>query len=161
VFTQVLIAQNTITVKVLSKENKETIVGASVYIKNTTKGSTTNLEGIATINNITNGKQIVVVSFIGFETIEKMYLFPLKKNTIIIELHEDESTLETVEILSTRSKRSIAQIPTRVEVISGEELGEKAVMNSANIAMLLRESTGIQMQQTSELLQTKVSEFKD
>lgn len=148
-FTQTLIAQNTITVKVLSKENKETIVGASVYIKNTTKGSTTNLEGIATINNITNGKQIVVVSFIGFETIEKIYLFPLKKNTIIVELHEDESTLETVQILSTRSKRSIAQIPTRVEVISGEELGEKAVMNSANIAMLLRESTGIQMQQTS------------
>ncbi len=149
VFAQTLIAQNTVTVKVISKDHQEIVVGASVYIKNTTKGSTTNLEGIATISNIESGKQILVISFIGFETFEKVYTFPLENNTITIELHEDESTLDTVEISSTRSKRTIAQIPTRVEVISGEELGEKAVMNSANIAMLLRESTGIQMQQTS------------
>ena len=149
VFAQTLIAQNTVTVKVISKDHQEIVVGASVYIKNTTKGSKTNLEGIATISNIESGKQILVISFIGFETFEKVYTFPLENNTITIELHEDESTLDTVEISSTRSKRTIAQIPTRVEVISGEELGEKAVMNSANIAMLLRESTGIQMQQTS------------
>ncbi|MFN0729298.1 TonB-dependent receptor [Polaribacter gochangensis] len=149
VFAQTLIAQNTVTVKVISKDHQEIVVGASVYIKNTTKGSTTNLEGTATISNIESGKQILVISFIGFETFEKVYTFPLENNTITIELHEDESTLDTVEISSTRSKRTIAQIPTRVEVISGEELGEKAVMNSANIAMLLRESTGIQMQQTS------------
>ncbi len=31
----------------------------------------------------------------------------------------------------------------------GEELGEKAVMNSSNIGMLLRETTGVQIQQTS------------
>ncbi|WP_347174338.1 TonB-dependent receptor [Polaribacter uvawellassae] len=149
VFVQTLAAQNSVTVKVISKDHQETVVGASVYIKNTTKGSTTNLEGIATIDNIENGKHILVISFVGFETFEKAYTFPLENNTITIELHEDESTLDTVEISSTRSKRTIAQIPTRVEVISGEELGEKAVMNSANIAMLLRESTGIQMQQTS------------
>ena len=149
VFAQILTAQNKITVKVISKDHKETVVGASVYIKNTTLGSTTNIDGIATINNIENGKQILIVSFIGFETFEKAYTFPLENNTILVALHEEESNLDTVEITSTRSKRAIAQIPTRVEVISGEELGEKAAMNSANIAMLLRESTGIQMQQTS------------
>lgn len=149
VFVQTLVAQNNISVKVISKDHKETVVGASVYIKNTTLGSTTNIDGIATISNIKNGKQTLIVSFIGFETFEKVMTFPLENNTIIIELHEEESTLDTVEISSTRSKRTIAQTPTRVEVISGEELGEKAAMNSANIAMLLRESTGIQMQQTS------------
>ncbi len=149
VFTQALFAQNTITVKVLSKAHKEIVIGASVYIKNTTNGSTTDLEGIATIKNIANGNNTIVISFIGYETFEKVYTFPLNTTIITIELHEDEETLDTVVIASTRSKRSIATIPTRVEVISGEELGEKAVMNSANIAMLLRESTGIQMQQTS------------
>jgi len=118
-------------------------------LKRPPKEAKQHLAGIATISNIESGKQILVISFIGFETFEKVYTFPLENNTITIELHEDESTLDTVEISSTRSKRTIAQIPTRVEVISGEELGEKAVMNSANIAMLLRESTGIQMQQTS------------
>jgi len=43
----------------------------------------------------------------------------------------------------------VRKIPTRVEFISSEELGEKAIMNPTNISMVLRESTGIQMQQTS------------
>src|SRR5690606_34386217 len=37
--------------------------------------------------------------------------------------------------------------PTRVEVIAGEELEEKANMNSSNITMLLKETPGIQVQQ--------------
>lgn len=143
-----LLAQNSITIKVISDEN-EPLPGASIFIKNTTIGSVTNLNGLATINNFSNGKQTFVISFIGFESVEKTLDFPTKQTQIIVELHEDEESLEEVVIQSTRSKRSIAEIPTRIEVIGAEELGEKAVMNSANIAMVLRESTGIQMQQTS------------
>ncbi|WP_425658380.1 TonB-dependent receptor [Tenacibaculum ascidiaceicola] len=141
-------AQNSVEFKVISDE-KEPVIGASVYIKNTILGEETNLDGIAIINNIPNGKQTFVVSFMGFETVEKVITFPTTKKQFIIELHEDEETLEAVVIQSTRSKRAIAEIPTRIEVVGAEELGEKAVMNSANIAMVLRESTGIQMQQTS------------
>lgn len=148
VFTMQLIAQNSITVKVISDE-KEALIGTSVLIKNTTLGSETNFDGFATINNIPNGKQTLVVSFVGFETVEKKITFPTTKTQIIVELHEDEESLEEVVIQSVRSKRTIAKIPTRIEVVGAEELGEKTVMNSANIAVALRESTGIQMQQTS------------
>ena len=57
--------------------------------------------------------------------------------------------MEEVIVTATRSSRTIEESPTRIEFLAAEELGEKAVMNSTNIAMLLRESTGIQMQQTS------------
>jgi iron complex outermembrane receptor protein len=148
-FANGILAQNSITIKAISKEDKEPLIGASVYIKNTTNGATTDLDGLANITNITNGKHTIVVSFIGFETIEKEIQFPIAYKVLTVELHEDESTLDTVIIASTRSKRTIGKTPTRVEVIGGEELGEKNIMNSANIAMLLKESTGIQMQQTS------------
>ncbi|TDQ25798.1 TonB-dependent receptor [Tenacibaculum caenipelagi] len=141
-------AQNLVEFKILSDE-KEPIVGASVYLKNTTLGTETDFNGLARINSVPNGKQTFVVSFIGFETIEKTIVFPTTKKQFTLELHESEETLDAVVIQSARSKRTIAEIPTRIEVIGAEELGEKAVMNSANIAMLLRESTGIQMQQTS------------
>ena len=36
-----------------------------------------------------------------------------------------------------------------MSLLAAEELGEKAIMNPTNISMVLRESTGIQMQQTS------------
>lgn len=63
--------------------------------------------------------------------------------------HEEEEDLEEVQISSTRSNRSISDIPTRVEFIAGEELDEKANMKPGDIRMLLAESTGIQTQQTS------------
>lgn len=141
-------SQNSVEFKVISDE-KEPIVGASVYIKNSTIGTETNLDGIAVLNNISNGTHTFVISFIGFETVEKEVSFPTSEKQITVELHEDEETLDAVVIQSTRSKRTIAEIPTRIEVVAAEELGEKAIMNSANIAMVLRESTGIQMQQTS------------
>lgn len=68
---------------------------------------------------------------------------------VICELEEADHELEEVMIMANRSRRSIRRVPTRVEVIGGEELTEKNAMNSTNISMVLRESTGIQMQQTS------------
>ena len=148
VFTINLIAQNSVAVKVISDE-KYSLPGASIFVKNTIIGAETDLDGLATINNIPNGEQTLIISFIGFKTVEIIIQFPFLKPQLIIELYEDEESLEEVVIQSTRSKRSITEIPTRIEVVSAEELGEKAIMNSANIAMVLRESTGIQMQQTS------------
>jgi iron complex outermembrane receptor protein len=57
--------------------------------------------------------------------------------------------VEEIVITSTRSKRSFEQQPTRVEVLGAEELGEKANMKPGDIRMLLNESTGIYVQQTS------------
>jgi outer membrane receptor for ferrienterochelin and colicins len=62
---------------------------------------------------------------------------------------EEGENLAEVVIGATRSSRTMANIPTRVEVISGEELDEKGNMKPGDIRMLLAESTGIQTQQTS------------
>ena len=148
-FSNTLLAQNKVQVKVISKETKEIIFGANVFVKNTKLGNTTDFDGLTTISNIKNGTQILLISYVEFKTVERKLVFPRNNSIVIIELDEDAETLETIVIQSTRSKRSIAKIPTRIEVVGAEELGEKAIMNSANIAMVLRESTGIQMQQTS------------
>lgn len=60
-----------------------------------------------------------------------------------------ESELGTVTVSSTRSSRSIRDIPTRIEFIGGEELAEKSNMKPGDIRMMLSESTGIQTQTTS------------
>jgi iron complex outermembrane receptor protein/outer membrane receptor for ferrienterochelin and colicins len=56
---------------------------------------------------------------------------------------------EIVIISTTRTSESIATLPTRVEVIGDEEVDEKNNMRPANVSMLLHESTGMQVQQTS------------
>jgi outer membrane receptor for ferrienterochelin and colicins len=147
-FAGYVLSQNTITFEV-KEESGETLIGASVIIKGTTKGTTSDAKGEAKLENIPNGEIEFVISFVGYEEAEIALSFPENNNkTIEIELEEGEE-LEEVIISATRSSRTIEDIPTRVEAITGEELGEKAAMNSSNIGMLLSETTGVQIQQTS------------
>lgn len=60
-----------------------------------------------------------------------------------------EEEVEEIVITSTRGKRSFADLPTRVEVLGSEEINEKTNMKPGDIRMLLNESTGIYVQQTS------------
>ncbi|WP_378173784.1 TonB-dependent receptor plug domain-containing protein [Aquimarina sp. SS2-1] len=135
-------------VKVVSKSNNEPLVGATIYIKEIDKGGITDFNGIATINNIPNGSYNIDISFLGFESIEKTIEIPYPE-LLVIKLQEGGEALEEVILQSNRSTRTIKRIPTRIEFIGAEELGEKNAMNATNISMVLRESTGIQMQQTS------------
>ena len=52
-------------------------------------------------------------------------------------------------ISKTRTSRTIQNAPTRVETIELEEIDEKSNMRPSNVSMILHESTGIQVQQTS------------
>lgn len=61
----------------------------------------------------------------------------------------EDSDIEEIVVTSTRSRRSFEDQPTRVEVLGGEEINEKANMKPGDIRMLLNESTGIHVQQTS------------
>ena len=64
-------------------------------------------------------------------------------------LSAQDEEIEEIVVTSTRSRRSFEALPTRVEVLGGEEINEKANMKPGDIRMLLNESTGIHVQQTS------------
>ncbi len=69
-----IIANNdngTISGLVLNKEDKETLIGATIRIKDQKLGAYTNKSGFYTIKNIPPGKYILTVSSVGFEKIEK------------------------------------------------------------------------------------------
>lgn len=143
-------SQNNFRARILDGETNTPLQGANAVIKGTAIGDTANEEGLIEINNISNGNQTVVFSYVGFETSEMTYEFPLSDDGIkTIYLYSAGEQMDAVFINSTRSRRTIADLPTRVEVISGEELGEKGNMKPGDIRMLLNETTGIQTQQTS------------
>ena len=143
-------SQNTFNATILDKNTKEPLIGTVASIQGTTLGGMADNKGHLTISNIPDGKQVIVFSLIGYEALKDTLTFPLSDQkeyeALLIPSQEE---LEEVIISSTRSSRIIADIPTRVEVISGEELDEKATMKPGDIRMQLNESTGIQVQQTS------------
>jgi outer membrane receptor for ferrienterochelin and colicins len=145
-----LFGQNTMKAVIKDSKTNESLIGATAVLSRTEKVATTDVNGLLTLINIPNGKQIIEFRYIGYEIRKDTVEFPLTTSDPIIILLKAE-TVELVEVVvsSTRSSRTIQEIPTRIEFISGEELDEKSNMRVGDIRILLSESTGIQTQQTS------------
>lgn len=151
-FTAMTYAQNTYKAVIKDAKTNQILAGATVKILGTTLGTTSDNTGSVTITGIPSGKQIVQHSYVGFQTKTDTLTFPLAETTILtilLKAAKEDEELEEVVISATRSSRTIDNIPTRIEVIAGEELDEKGNMKPGDIRMLLAESTGIQTQQTS------------
>ena len=137
-----------IRIKIISEPENDPLLGATVYFEAMGKGTVTDFNGMANFTNIPDGEHLIVVSYLGFETLKTTIKTPSNK-ALIFKLKSKGNELDEVVIQSTRSTRTVKKIPSRIEFIGAEELEEKATMNPTNISMVLRESTGIQMQQTS------------
>ncbi|MFP4091686.1 MAG: TonB-dependent receptor [Cyclobacteriaceae bacterium] len=142
-------SQHTIHFRIVDADSDEPLPGATATPEGTDKGGVADTSGLLTITNIPAGEQNFVISYVGYQSQERTFEVPVQADEPIQVALEEGEELEEVVVTATRSSRTIDDIPTRIEVLTAEELGEKAVMNSTNIAMLLRESTGILMQQTS------------
>lgn len=59
-----------ITGKILEDETGEPLIGANVVVKNTTKGTVTDLNGEFTVDGINAGEVTLVISYISFESKE-------------------------------------------------------------------------------------------
>lgn len=144
----VVFCQNIFKATILDGDSQEPLTGVNVYFETLEKGGVTGLNGKIEIRNLPDGNYEVRVTYIGYQEKEIEVLLP-QTGPLNILLESRSEELEAITVTTTRSSRLIQDLPTRLEAIAAEELGEKAFMNSTNISMLLRESTGIQMQQTS------------
>ncbi len=140
-------AQHTIQLSVKDKKEKNPLAGTAVTISALKKTAISDSLGRILFNNVPEGNHVIKLSYVGMEEMEISITVP-QVNEIILFLEEAEEHEEVI-VTATRISRSISDIPTRVETISGEELTEKGNMKPGDIRMLLNESTGIQTQQTS------------
>jgi outer membrane receptor for ferrienterochelin and colicins len=135
---------------IIKDAEKKPLQSATASIKTLNKSAGADSSGFVTLINIPTGKFEVMFSYVGFEEKIILFEFPIVNDSIVeIELIETAREETEVIVTSTRTSRSIANIPTRIETISGEELEEKGNMKPGDIRMMLNESTGIQTQQTS------------
>lgn len=138
----------TIKIKVTDTETKEAIAGVSIVSRAFENASSTTATG-ETWLKLPEGKTILTFSHVGYHLKDVVVTVPFTDSFLWVQLAAKEEEEEAVVIQSTRSSRTIQDIPTRVEFIAGEELDEKANMKPGDIRMVLTESTGIQTQQTS------------
>ncbi len=132
------------------KSGNEILAGTSLSVKGTDKGTMADSNGLLSIRNLPDGKQVFVFSHIGYKPKEIGYSFPVSLTMpVTIELEPDNESIDEIIVQTTRTGRNLGKIPTRIEVVSPDELDEKGTMKPGDIRMLLNESTGITTQQTS------------
>jgi outer membrane receptor for ferrienterochelin and colicins len=141
--------KSTVKLSIRNEETKEAVAGATVSVKETAIKAVTGADGRAELSNIPDGEQIIEVFSAGFETQELKLAFPLTDRSERVVFIKVSYEAGEVIINTTRTGREIEDTPTRVEAIDEEEVDEKSSMRSSNVSMILNESTGIKVQQTS------------
>ena len=144
-------AQHTFETYIKDEHNREPLPGVSVYFPELEKGGASDSDGFISIPGIPTGKYTIEFRYMGYGSLQIEQTFPVPANDLplVFYLSPTHETMDEVVLTSTRSTRTIEDIPTRIEFIAGEELAEKGNMKPGDIRMLLNESTGIQTQQTS------------
>ncbi len=146
---------NSIKVVIKNEGTKQVEVGAVVALKGTEITVATDVNGKAELRGVPDGEQTIEISAAGYETRELKLTFPLddpSERTVFIKVNFEAGN---VIINTTRAGREIDDTPTRVEAIDEEEVDEKTSMRASNVSMILSESTGIKVQQTSAVSQTQ------
>ena len=152
---QLTLAQSTLKITIKDEGTKEPVAGATVSVKDSGISGTTDAQGGAQLSSIPDGEQTIVIFSPGYETKELKLTFPLTGPPETVVYIKVTNEVGEVTIISTRTGREIDDVPTRVEAIDEEEVDEKTNMRPANVSMVLNESTGIKVQQTSATSNTQ------
>lgn len=117
-----------VTGVVVSAEDDQPVIGASVLVKGTTHGSITDLDGRYTIENIPSGKQTLVVSFVGMKTIEVAIT---NRNMPKISLKSDTQLIDEVVVVGYGIQKKV-NMTGAVSSVSMGQIENRPVTNATN-----------------------------
>lgn len=126
------------------------VIGATIRIENTMYGAKSNSNGFFHLPKVEAGTYELSVKANGFESLLRQVILQANDSMyLVITLHPHHTEGEEIVITGTRTMRSIADVPVRVEVIPEEELQEKVMMEASSVSMALNETPGIRVQASS------------
>ena len=147
IFSSIALAQTgSIRGKVLDSTNDSPLIGANVVIKNTTKGSATDVEGKFEINNLDPGQYTLMVSYIGYKNYEEIFKINqnqnLEKNLL---LKPEAIEMETYVVTASRRRERVEDAPAAISVISKTEIRRES---NTNLGDYLKGTKGIDFTQS-------------
>ncbi len=114
------------------KLNDSTSVsGATIVIKGTTLGTTTDNNGFYYINKIKPGTYTLRISLLGYETQEKPVKILNGKNSADFLLRESDINLNEVVVTGTKSEKMLKNVPVLTQVISARQMLNLGITNVA------------------------------
>ncbi|BDD10774.1 SusC/RagA family TonB-linked outer membrane protein [Fulvitalea axinellae] len=108
-------------------EEKEPLIGVTVFEKGTTNGSVTDINGDYMIS--VNTGSTLVFQFVGYTTVEEQIG---NRSSINVELKEDVQQLEDVVVTALGIERQAKSLGYATQAMKGSDIAVKASPNIAN-----------------------------
>jgi outer membrane receptor for ferrienterochelin and colicins len=113
------ISDEHVTGHVVNRTSKEYIPFINISLKGTTLGTVTDATGHYFLKNLPTGKYLMVISGVGYKSIEKeIDLTSVKSIEMDFEMEEDQIMLESVVVSANRNETKRKEAPTIVNIIS-------------------------------------------
>ena len=104
--------------RVIDSQTKEPLIGASVYVKGSTTGVATDLDGCFSISVPEGKKPLLEVSYVSYETVE---VIAVQGKEIVIELSDAMNQLEGVQVVAYGQQRKTS-VTGAITSISSDDL---------------------------------------
>lgn len=142
------VGEGTVRVRVATEDGPE----PGVTVRSGERMILTDAAGEAVLR-LPAGSREVIARKLGFEEVEGAVVVVAGGEAVIeFLLVEGAEELEEIVVTSTRGERRIEDEPIRVEVLTREEVEEKVLMTPGDVAMMLNETSGLRVQNTSPAL---------
>ncbi|MBN1925393.1 MAG: TonB-dependent receptor [Prolixibacteraceae bacterium] len=129
---------------VKSVSTKEHIPFATITVKGTHMGTTSDATGHYKLAHLPVGKNIIVAQVMGYKSQEKEVIMEAGKGVeLYFELEDDVLNLEQVVITGTRTEHFIKDVPVRTEVITAKAIENK---NACNLYQALEGTPGVRVE---------------
>ncbi len=116
------------------------ILGATISIKGTTSGGTSDFDGNFSFTTDATGEKTVLVSFIGYDSFEKLVSLNGSIINLDVVLKEGATSLDEVVLTATSTTRSQKETPLSITSFSAKKLAQKGTSSQADV---LRSVPGI------------------
>lgn len=144
-----LFAQGTGSVggKITDSQTSETLIGATIMIKGTTKGTTTDTDGSYLLDNVGAGKITLVVSYVGYSSKESpVTLAAGQKLTLDFAISTDLIGLDQIVVTGVVNSKSALESSVNVSTLKPKAIEEFGAVTTAEIFKAIpgihSESTG-------------------
>ncbi len=122
---EVLAQQRVITGQVITEEDGIGLPGASILVKGSTVGTTTNIDGNYSVN-VPDGSDVLVFSFIGMKTVEETIG---NRSVIDVTLVTDAAQLTEVVVTALGIERDKSSLGYATQQVSGDNIRVAREMN--------------------------------
>lgn len=136
-----LFAQTRVTGTVISQDDGEPVIGATIRVSGTNEGTVTDSNGSFTIT-CPEGKKVLTISYVGMEPVEVV-----AKSNMRIVLRSGDTNLDEIVVTAMGIKRSAKALGYSATALNGDEIAETRTNDI--MSSLAGKVAGVQISTTS------------